>query len=148
MNLLFQLIVPWLTLLYSVYWVCLISALRIRFYINNAFLTDYRIYKFCEPFLVYHYYILSLSDLCPWVGIFFFRNNTCSLYDQNDQALAKELLPTSNEIYNFGRPSTLHILPKNYILQKVEVMNFKFYVSYPYRQTTHINSWRLLEWLR
>ena len=39
-----------------------------------------------RPFLGYHYYILSLSDLCLWIE----KNDAFSLYDLYDDALEQE----------------------------------------------------------
>ena len=36
-------------------------------YRKNPCAWDHESYNFCRPFLVHHYYILSLLNLCPWV---------------------------------------------------------------------------------
>ena len=62
-------------------------------------------YNFGRPFLVHHFYILSLFSLCLGVEKKIFKRNiTFSPFDLYSHALTQEPLPRSHEIYNFGRP--------------------------------------------
>ena len=61
-------------------------------------------HNFGRPFLVHHYYILSLSDL--WLGVamkIFLRNTAFLLYELYKHALPQEPLSGDHESYNFGR---------------------------------------------
>ena len=63
----------------------------------------HEIYNFVRTFLGYHYYILSLSDLC--LGV---KNDAFSLYDLYTHDPAQERLPCGHKSYNFGRPLLGH----------------------------------------
>ena len=71
---------------------------------------DHEIYNFERPFIVYHYYMLNLSDQYPGVQKkrFLKRKNALSLYKLYGHALTQESLSLDHKNGIFDRPFPVH----------------------------------------